>query len=301
MLSVCIPVYNTNVLQLASVLNSQAMKVGFPTEILLLDDASNESVIPESVLELSHVVVNRNQTNLGRSKTRNLLAQQAKGTYLLFLDGDSQIIHEDFLALWWKAIRQEEKSVFYGGSVYQESEPNARHFLRWKISVTRESLSLNQRRFSNTGFKTNNFVIEKSLADAVKFDEELKGYGHEDTLFGFELQQLGFRTHQIDNPVLNATLDDNDAFLRKTENAVRNLVHILIREKQNKDFIKHVKLLRYYLLLRKWQVSASLIPLRKLFLGPLKKRLSSGKKSGILFFFDSYKLLVLDREFRKLR
>jgi len=300
MLSVCIPVYNTNVLQLASVLNSQAMKVGFPTEILLLDDASNESVIPESVLELSHVVVNRNQTNLGRSKTRNLLAQQAKGTHLLFLDGDSQIIHEDFLALWWKAIRQEEKSVFYGGSVYQESEPNAQHFLRWKISVTRESLSLNQRRFSNTGFKTNNFVIEKSLADSVRFDEGLRGYGHEDTLYGFELQRLGFFTHQIDNPVLNATLDDNDAFLRKTENAIRNLVLILSREKQDKGFIQHVKLLRYYLTLRKWKLSACLTPLRKLFLGMLKQRLRIGKKPGILLFFDIYKLLVLDQEYRRL-
>jgi glycosyltransferase involved in cell wall biosynthesis len=301
MLSVCIPVYNTNVLPLANSLNSQAMKVGFPTEIILLDDASDESFIPTEVLSLSLVTVHRNKTNLGRSKTRNLLAQFANGTHLLFLDGDSQIISDNFLRSWWNAIQQEDQSVFYGGSVYQDVEPDAQSYLRWKTSITRESLSLEKRSAATTGFKTNNFVVKKSLVDAVKFDEELKGYGHEDTLFGFELQQLGFRTHQIDNPVLNATLDDNDAFLRKTENAVRNLVHILIREKQNKDFIKHVKLLRYYLLLRKWQVSASLIPLRKLFLGPLKKRLSSGKKSGILFFFDSYKLLVLDREFRKLR
>ena len=49
------------------------------------------------------------------------------------------------------------------------------------------------------------------------FNPLISGYGHEDTLFGFELEQNGIVIRHIDNPVLNAHLDSNTQFLYKTD------------------------------------------------------------------------------------
>ena len=51
----------------------------------------------------------------------------------------------------------------------------------------------------------------------ISFNERLSGYGHEDTLFGYELNKNNIQIHHIDNPVLNGHLDTNEAFLLKTE------------------------------------------------------------------------------------
>ena len=91
MVSVLIPIYNQNVINLALTLNRQCKDAGIAYEILCFDDCSMEIFRKEnrqldhefgiSYLELSE--------NLGRSKIRNLLAKQSRYEHWIFLDGDS--------------------------------------------------------------------------------------------------------------------------------------------------------------------------------------------------------------------
>jgi hypothetical protein len=50
----------------------------------------------------------------------------------------------------------------------------------------------------------------------------LTTYGHEDTLFGYQLRINGISFQHIENPVLNSNLDDNQQFL---ENVAQEITH----------------------------------------------------------------------------
>ena len=46
-------------------------------------------------------------------------------------------------------------------------------------------------------------MISKTCFEQISFNEDLQGYGHEDTLFGYELDKKNIQIHHLDNPVLN--------------------------------------------------------------------------------------------------
>ena len=93
---------------------------------------------------------------------------------------------------------------------------------------------------------TSNFVIPKSIFNTISFDERLSEYGHEDTLFGYELKKRNFKIIHIDNPVLSVDLINNIDYISNTEKAIDNLIHILKFTNYDKGFIEDVKLLHTY-------------------------------------------------------
>ena len=58
---------------------------------------------------------------------------------------------------------------------------------------------------------------------AVRFDGSCQGYGHEDTLFGAELQRRAIPILHIDTPLQHDGLEPNDVYLAKTREALTNL------------------------------------------------------------------------------
>ena len=90
MISVCLPIYNFDVTELAEELVNQANEFNINIEVLAFDDASLSYYKRRN----SQVAINSNvhylefDQNLGRSKIRNRLADFAQGTWLLFLDCD---------------------------------------------------------------------------------------------------------------------------------------------------------------------------------------------------------------------
>ena len=97
-----------------------------------------------------------------------------------------------------------------------------------------------RRRHPSRSFMTHNFLIRKEVINAIPFNEELLGYGHEDTLFGFELMKAMVPVEHIDNPVMHDILVTNEQFLDNTDNGIRNLVIILGKLKGDKEFIGSV-------------------------------------------------------------
>ncbi len=295
LISVCIPVFNGEVISLVKSLADQCESLENHVEIIVIDDCSdidwklkNESIKNScNYIEL--------EENIGRSKIRNLFLEHAQGEYLLFIDGDSEIIDSLFIQKYIDFIQENSPEVLVGASVYLFDTPDREHLLRWEYSRKRESKNAIERKKSRGGFKTNNFAIKRSVFSNIQFNNALVGYGHEDTLFGIELDRNKIKIDHIENPVLNKHLDSNQLFLIKTENAIRNLVQLYGKSNEITE-IKRIRLIRFYEKIKE----RKLINLVNLFFLIFRPMLLKLLQSGYFFLwmFDFYKLGLFVRQIK---
>jgi glycosyltransferase involved in cell wall biosynthesis len=292
MLSICIPVYNYDVGCLVRALHLQAKNAGYPFEILLMDDASDEKFrqINQAITMESVRYIQLNE-NIGRAKIRNRLAKEAKFPYLLFMDCDSAVDSSEYIKNY--SCFFESGIICCGGRKYENKEPADSTWLRWKYGVERECTSaLERNKNPNAGFQTNNFLIDKSLFENVRFNEGLDGYGHEDTLFGLELLGQGIIIRHIDNPLIHLGLESASDFLEKTTHGMMNLykVEMLLREKYP-EYLNHSRLMQSKLFLQKYHLSGLASTLFTFVHRPMKSYLL--KKKPSLIVFDLYRLGLL--------
>ena len=298
MLSVCIPVHNKNITQLLTELHRQFGSVSDLVELLVFDDGSSCSV-HDGLQLFPGVRFIHSKENVGRSAARNRLVKEAKGPYVLFLDAGSEILNPRFLEGWISVLSKEKRLVYFGGSTYPTTPPEKSFQLRWRVSVARESKSWAFRKKYPTSFKTNNSVLHLQVFNTLKFDESLRAYGHEDTLFGFELSQNGMEVQQVNNPVMNQIKDSNEAFLKKTKSAVDNLILAEQRSSSPVRFRQYVKLLSVYEKIKAIRLEFLLTLLEKTIKVRIEKRLKDGDSFLILQRFDLYKLLLLHEALRR--
>lgn len=287
MLSILIPVYNYNITRLVNALHRQATEQCVDFELIVMEDGSDKWVSENS--EISKLPFCRHCIqfeNAGRSAIRNKLAQEARYEHLLFMDCDAEVGSTDYIAKYLTFCK--EDSIVIGGTAYDPNEHNPDFSLRLKYGRKREARPANER--GKTNFATFNFLISKSVFNKVSFDESIRGYGHEDMLFGHELHQLGYEFTQIDNPLIHKGLDNNDIFIKKTGEATRNL--FLLHQSGRHPFLSDESyLLKSYLRIDSLGLTA---------LFALKFRLTSSflrwflcRKSPSLLLYDCYKLLFL--------
>lgn len=296
MISICIPVYNLGVAELVDTLCRQSKRLEMATEIVLIDDCSQHIFKEQNKQIQSDIRSIQLEKNIGRAAIRNLFLEHTTHEYLLFLDCDSTILHDDFLQNYIDAIEKYPDCVICGGSEYEKNPPPKNKRLRWEYGSKRECKPIEVRiQDDYNSFLTNNFIISRNQFEAVKFDDNLVHYGHEDTLFGIELKKAGTKILHIDNTVLNGNLSENLEFLGNTEKAVCNLAYILQSTDAKSDLIKNSALLSmYYKLYPFRRVSLLLFAV----LGPsIKYILSKGYVN--LYLFDFYKLGVLSKKLDK--
>ena len=292
MFSICIPIYNYDVSPLVHDLHRQAIETGKPFEILLVDDASSSFLAENRALQsLDNVSYTELEQNIGRSKIRNHLAQLAQYPYLIFMDCDSAVSSSNYIANYTPYFRS--NIVCYGGRIYEKEKPSNEKCLRWKYGQERESIPASKRMENpNYGFETNNFLIDKALFEKVQFSEDLKGYGHEDTLFGIQLLGIGTTIVHIENPLIHLGLEDAVVFLEKTESSVKNLkIMDQILQSNYPQYVNHSKLIRAKKTVDKLKVT----PLMKFFFfvfKPLIKKNLLGKHPS-LFLFDLHRLGII--------
>jgi len=228
-LSILIPVFNREVAHVVHALSAQAPAWPGPVEIRLLDDGSAEEVRVQNrpLGALPGVVYQELATNVGRAAIRNRLVASAKYEWVLLLDNTSQVPSSYYLARYAAALGQ--APVVVGGVCYAIQAPAApAQRLRWLYGRQREARSLAQRRATPFNqLLVNNLLAQKAVLQAFPLDECLRGYGHEDTKLGWQLAAAGLSVQHLDNPIVHAGLDTATAFLEKSEQAVRNLAHLL--------------------------------------------------------------------------
>lgn len=290
MISVLIPVYNRKVVSLVTSLRNQAVKLPAETEIVVLDDGSSKPFRTENalILEMEGVRYVELPENTGRAAARNRLAEEAVHDHLLFIDDDVVIGRESFLEEY--VSHCDEQTVVCGGLAYFPRPPeDTSGLLRYRVGVSRECLPASVRRTRPYGsFLASNFMIPAKLFHRIRFDERMKGYGHEDTLFGYRLKQENIMVQHIDNPVIHSKPEDNREYIDKALEAAGNLVKAWGLTGYDPDFVQEVRLLRSAVGLRRLGLS---FPVRKMVLllqKPVIQNLMGPHPR--LVFFDMLKL-----------
>lgn len=245
MISILVPIYNTDVTHLVQDVITQCIGESIPFEIILIDDNS----APEwkqknrALSQLQNVMYSEKTEHIGRAKIRNELADAAKFPYLLFIDNDVKIEKQDFLHTY--LLECQPNAVVYGGMMYEPENVDNANNLRQKYGRKKECVSASERQKNPyKSFNTINVLIAKNVFESIRFDESISEYGHEDTLFGFRLQQKNIPIKHIDNPVVHLNSVSNEEFVRQTKQSVENLYKIYVSEQKNPALCASIQLLK---------------------------------------------------------
>jgi hypothetical protein len=286
MLSILIPIYNCNVFPLVFELHKQCLECKIDFEILCQDDASNSNLNIENkkINGLRNCSFIENETNLAHRGNRNLLADSAKFKYLLFIDGDSNVIKNNYIRHFIDCMK--DFDVTYGGRLHPAMCPSDSQKLRWKYGKFMEDKSVENRiKSPYQSLLFNNTVIKKSCFNKVKFDEKMKKYGHDDTQLSFELSLLKVRVNHIENPVEHGDIDSNTDFSKKMKGSLENLFDLY---KEKKIDVKYVKLIRLFTYLEKTKLSIIVSKLYLIFEKIIFKNLDS--KNPKLWVFNFFRV-----------
>lgn len=291
MISICIPIYNFNVVDLIITIINQGEESKKPYEVICIDDGSNKETLKLNAEINSHNAVKYLilKKNIGRSKIRNLFLENANYENLLFIDCDCSIQSENFLENYFEQL---DNPVVYGGRKHHDNPPkNKNKKLRWLYGIKREDQNLNYRvKNPYHCFRSNNFLIKRAILSQIRFNEKIETYGHEDTLLSLELKENKIAIFQINNPVFHEGIEDSSIFLEKTKSAIKNLVFL----EKNILNTSSIKLIKTYHLINKLKLTWLIFPLSKPISNILERQLLSSRPS--LKIFDLYKLIYFLRE-----
>lgn len=226
-LSILIPAYNETCYDFVKGLAAMCVatkEAGHLTdyEIIVADDASTrEDCLTENrrINDIPHCRLLEKEQNTGSAATRNFLAQQSRFDWLLFLDSDMEISHQDFLL---RYIDCEADGVVNGGiSIGNGATSNLRY--RYEKSCEAHHTAERRRQRPYHSFRSTNFVIARDVMLRCPFDERFKKSGYEDVMLGKDLMKQGISLNHIDNPMIMTSFEDNEAYMEKTERNLRTL------------------------------------------------------------------------------
>ena len=230
-ISILLPSYNNDCRELVSNLCVQAEDIKnqvplFAYEIILADDGSTDKDVVEANRSIGNIpncrFIEMNE-NIGRSRIRNRLAQEARYDYLLYMDSDMMPYSGAFLKSY---VTCQGNDVIDGGVIVpQYLNRIIKGNLRHMYERAAQPLHTAEKRSGNPyrDFHTANFLVRREVMLALPFDERFRSYGYEDVLLGKRLKQAGMEIMHIDNPVAFVHFETNDSFLKKSECAMRTL------------------------------------------------------------------------------
>lgn len=254
MISILIPVYDYDIASLITGLQQGVKDIEEYDEIIIGADGCSGDYLGmyEALARLDKVELLVSEKNVGRAGIRNMLAEKAGGDYLLFIDADALIQGnpKDYLRRWLEHYKT--APVIFGGTDYHSTPPaNPDKYLRWHWGYHNERKSLKKRRKQPySTFSGFNFLIESSILEKFRFNEELKKYGHEDTLFAYQLKKAGIPIGHIDNRLIHDGLESNRDYVLKTRDSISNLNILYDKVTDKRTFASVASLLKYFFYLR---------------------------------------------------
>ncbi|MEP5340495.1 MAG: glycosyltransferase family 2 protein [Algibacter sp.] len=281
MISILIPTYNYNAFPLASDIEKLIIKTTFKFEIICIDDGSKSALNIENkkINSLANGQFIASPTNVGLSINRNNLAKLAQYEFLLFIDSDSEIINDDFISNYIKEIVK-NPDVIYGGRIHPEHVESERK-LRWKYGKRREDTHYSKRlknKYKSVLF--NNTVIKKTVFNKIRFNNSITQYGHEDTIFAYNLSLINANIKHIDNNIMHGDVDLNHVFFNKMHKSLENLNYIYTQKIINPNFITF---LQVFIKLKKNKMHYLFSWIHKIFYPFFKTNLTSNNPSLNIF------------------
>jgi GT2 family glycosyltransferase len=295
-------VLNYDIIALVHSMKNAMGKVPELCEILIGDDGSSSEYGEKyKSLETENVRVISSEKNIGRAAIRNKLAMEARGDFFLFIDADVMIsgTADAYIAKWLPYI--EKSRVICGGTLYHESPPgDPDKLLRWMYGRHREQKSAAERnKHPHAGFSTFNVLIDRNIFSKIRFNEELKQYGHEDTLLGYQLKKAGINILHIENGLLHEGLETNRDFLIKTRLGIENLSKLYDKVTDKGSFSETVMLLKIYDKLKYFGMTRILAAVFIKYRDRMERRLDSGKISLLLFGLYKMSMFCTFREIHR--
>jgi glycosyltransferase involved in cell wall biosynthesis len=292
-ISLLIPVYDYDIVALVHSMKGAIGKVPEFSEIIIGDDGSSVEFREKyRSLEGAGVRLIISEKNIGRAAIRNRLALEATGDYLIFIDADTMLTGtaESYIRAWLPFLKVSK--VICGGALYHESPPgDPDKLLRWKYGKSREQRkAVEKNKRPHASFSTFNVLFDKSIFAKIRFNEELKQYGHEDTLMGYQLKKAAIGILHIDNGLMHEGLESNKEFLTKTKLGIENLSRLYDNVTDKKMFSETVRLLRAYNRLRFFRLTRILAGIFIRYRDRMEIRLESSDLSVRLFSF--YKICM---------
>lgn len=283
-LSILIPTYNYSIVALVEKLSSEAKTVSEAIEIIVVDDASPHPV-PENatVAQCANVSYHELTKNIGRTAARQLLAEKANYSNLLFLDADVIPVNSNFITKYLTYLGK--KGVIFGGIAYTNERPQQDEILRWIYGRERETLSVAQRNKAvYSSINSGCFFIDKASFFVINKTLQLKAYGM-DLLFKEKLKEHTIPILHIDNPVYHLGLENNEQFLKKSFEAIDTTV---LLEKKGVLPDNARKIQKTYVTLKKWGLLGLFQLCFSMVSSKVKRNLLSEKPS--MRGFDLYRL-----------
>lgn len=225
-LSILMPSYDNVCTELTKKICQQASAIhDIEFEILVADDGGKDEKVKAENSKINNLpgcnyIVREH--NVGRAAIRNVLANKAKGDWLLFLDSDISVLNDNFVKAYTDSIGMAD--VVCGGvemSTIAPPKGNLRYKYEQHESHNHTAEKRNSRPYQ--AFRTTNFMISKEVKEKVRFDERFRGYGYEDVMYGKNLKEQGFTIAHIDNPVTYTKFEDNATYLKKIREAMTTL------------------------------------------------------------------------------
>ncbi|MBM3420016.1 MAG: glycosyltransferase family 2 protein [Bacteroidetes bacterium] len=249
MISILIPVYNYDIALLVSSLREAMEKVPEFGELLIGDDGSSpEFGSRYQLLVNGHVRLIASEKNIGRAAIRNRLAAEARGDYLLFIDADAMIpaTAEAYLRSWLQYLNA--GPVLCGSIMYPVLPPaDPDKMLRWKYGRKREQRRAAERnKHPHASFSGFNFMILRELFMKIRFNEELRQYGHEDTLLGYQMKKAGIGILHVDSALIHDGVEANSEYISKIKQGIENLSILCDKVTDFNSFSATVRLVRTY-------------------------------------------------------
>lgn len=242
-LSILIPVYNWNVtLLLRKILDEiNGFSLDGKVEVIVLDDCStaadilrdNEKFVEENRHAYLHY--RRLDRNTGRSVVRNILTEQARGDFFLFLDCDVLPDSGRFIRNYLEYVQRNDHDVVCGGISYTSRILQGKEYDFCVYFGKRKEVRAAQERNIEPWrhLLTSNIMVRKSTYRDVPFNVRFVGYGYEDIEWGIRLAE-SWRVRHIENTASHLGLVSKATALDKMRKAVPN--YLLLRRQYPEAF-----------------------------------------------------------------
>jgi len=286
-LSILIPTYGFDCRELVSDLRALCEKstLNSQYEIIVIDDGSKNALICDrnsKINEWKNCYFSEQSENTGKAILLNRAVKRAIFPFVLLIDCDAKVCSELFITNYLKVA--EAADVICGSIITSKAYLRTANKLRFKYEMAANRIR--KQKFMNAHpynyFTTFNVLLKKNIFDQIQFNEEIRSYGYEDTLFGLDLKNHCITIKYIENPLIHTGIDDNETFLLKTETALQNIANL------SPSYEQIIKVSRIYNKLKSCGLASVVKVWHHIFGTIERKQLCSKYPSLILFMI--YKL-----------
>lgn len=231
-LSVLIPFLRDDPTALLAALDGEGAKLAGQAELVLLDDGTVDGGLTvRLVAQLAAIALPVRlitlHSNLGRAKGRNLLAANARGGHLLFLDSDMLPDTTTFLATYLDLIAGEDPAVAFGGFSLDQTPRTREHALHRAMALRSDCMPVSVRQEApEKHVFTSNLLVRRDVFEAEAFDEGFVGWGWEDVEWAMRVLRRWPIIH-LENTATHLGLDRASVMAAKYEQSAANFARVV--------------------------------------------------------------------------